>query len=95
MKPICGLVGPHQTHNLKPHLSRRSGPEEEAFYLNYVAAELVCEAVDAVPGRGLRRFVLGQVRDRGWHASPAEVEWAVTLQVEALIAGASMVSPWM
>lgn len=78
-----------RTHTLEasPLSLAEVGLEEEAFYLNYAAAELACEAVDAVPGRGRRRFVLGQVRDRGWHASPAEVERAVTLQVEALIAG--------
>ncbi|HLS68578.1 MAG TPA: homocysteine S-methyltransferase family protein [Kiloniellales bacterium] len=64
-----------------------AGLEQEAFYLNYVAAQLACEAVDAVPGRGRRRFVLGLVQDQGWNAGPAATEQAIELQVEALIAG--------
>ncbi|MEX0759210.1 MAG: homocysteine S-methyltransferase family protein, partial [Tistlia sp.] len=60
---------------------------DQAFYLNYAAAELACEAVDSVPGRGRRRFVLGVVRDQGWDAAPAELEAAVAVQVEGLLAG--------
>lgn len=60
---------------------------DQAFYLNYAAAELACEAVDSVPGRGRRRFVLGVVRDQGWDAAPKDLEEAVAVQVEGLLAG--------
>jgi methionine synthase I (cobalamin-dependent) len=60
---------------------------ESAFYINYSAAEAACEAVDAVPGRGRRRFVLGVVRDQGWDVAPKTVEQAVSVQVEGLLAG--------
>lgn len=63
------------------------GLGEEAFYLNYAAAEIACEAVDSVPGRGRRRFVLGVVRDQGWEATPLEVARAVEQQVQGLLAG--------
>jgi methionine synthase I (cobalamin-dependent) len=63
------------------------GLGEDAFCINYSAAQIACEAVDSVPGRGRRRFVLGMVRDQGWDVSPAEVEDAVSVQVEGLIAG--------
>ena len=63
------------------------GLGEDAFCINYSAAQIACEAVDSVPGRGRRRFVLGMVRDQGWDVSPAEVEEAVSVQVEGLIAG--------
>ncbi len=63
------------------------GLGEEAFYLNYAAAEIACEAVDSLPGRGRRRFVLGVVRDQGWEAAPIEVARAVEQQVEGLLAG--------
>ncbi len=63
------------------------GLGEEAFYLNYAAAEIACEAVDSVPGRGRRRFVLGVVRDQGWEAEPLEVARAVEQQVQGLLAG--------
>lgn len=78
-----------RTHTLEasPLSLAEAGLEQEAFFLNYVAAQLACEAVDAVPGRGRRRFVLGLVRDQGWDAAPSEIEQAVALQVEALIAG--------
>ncbi|MGO1120787.1 homocysteine S-methyltransferase family protein [Rhodovibrionaceae bacterium A322] len=66
---------------------REKGLEEQAFYLNFAAAQIACEAVDAVPGRGRRRFVLGVVRDFGWDVSPKELETAVGLQVEGLLAG--------
>lgn len=65
----------------------RWGLGDLAFYINYAAAELACEAVDSVPGRGRRRFVLGVVRDQGWDAAPAELEAAVAQQVEGLLAG--------
>ncbi len=65
----------------------RWGLAEQAFYLNYAAAELACEAVDSVPGRGRRRFVLGVVRDEGWDAAPKDIEEAVAVQVEGLLAG--------
>lgn len=78
-----------RTHTLEasPLSLAAAGLAQEAFYLNYVAAQLACEAVDAVPGRGRRRFVLGQIRDQGWDAAPGETERAVALQAEALISG--------
>jgi len=63
------------------------GRADEAFYINFAAAQIACEAVDAVPGRGRRRFVLGVVRDHGWDLPPAEVEAAVAVQAEGLLAG--------
>lgn len=63
------------------------GLAEEAFIINFKAAEAATEAVDSVPGRGRRRFVLGVVRDDGWDVSPGDVEAAVAVQVEGLIAG--------
>ncbi len=63
------------------------GLGDEAFYLNYAAAEIACEAVDSVPGGGRRRFVLGVVRDHGWEATPLEVARSVEQQVEGLLAG--------
>ena len=63
------------------------GLGEDAFCINYSAAQIACEAVDSVPGRGRRRFVLGMIRDQGWDVSPSEVEDAVSVQVEGLIAG--------
>lgn len=66
-----------------------SGFGGEAFYLNFAAAEIATQAVDNVPGRGRRRFVLGVVRDDGWNAAPSEVEAAVAVQVEGLLAGGS------
>lgn len=63
------------------------GLAEDAFCINYSAAQIACEAVDSVPGRGRRRFVLGLVRDQGWDVPPATVEDAVLVQVEGLIAG--------
>ncbi|SMF82344.1 Homocysteine S-methyltransferase [Tistlia consotensis] len=65
----------------------RWGLGDQAFYINYAAAELACEAVDSVPGRGRRRFVLGVVRDQGWDAAPKDLEDAVAVQVEGLLAG--------
>ncbi len=60
---------------------------ESAFCINYSAAEIACEAVDAVPGQGRRRFVLGMVRDQGWDEAPKAIEAAVSVQVEGLLAG--------
>lgn len=60
---------------------------DETFYINYAAAEIACQAIDSVPGRGRRRFVLGVVRDHGWEATPLEVAKSVKLQVEGLLAG--------
>lgn len=60
---------------------------EDAFALNYAAAQLASAAVDAVPGDGRRRFVLGMVCDLGWEVAPREIEDAADLQVSALIAG--------
>lgn len=60
---------------------------ESAFCINYSAAEIACEAVDTVPGRGRRRFVLGVVRDQGWDEAPKLIEEAVSTQVEGLLAG--------
>jgi len=60
---------------------------ESAFCINYSAAEIACEAVDAVPGQGRRRFVLGVVRDQGWDEAPKAIEAAVSVQVEGLLAG--------
>ncbi len=65
----------------------RHGLGEEAFCINYSAAEIACEAVDSVPGRGRRRFVLGVVRDQGWDVDPKTIEQAVFTQVEGLLAG--------
>ncbi len=59
----------------------------EAFFLNHAAAEIAAQAVDSLPGRGRRRFVLGVVRDDGWDVAPAEVEAAVAVQVEGLLSG--------
>lgn len=63
------------------------GFAEDAFVLNYKAAEAAAEAIDSVPGDGRRRFVLGIVRDDGWDAAPGAVEAAVATQVEGLVAG--------
>ena len=63
------------------------GMAEEAFIMNFNGAQAAAEAVDSVPGRGRRRFVLGVVRDDGWDVGPADVEAAVDTQVQGLIAG--------
>ncbi len=60
---------------------------ESAFCINYSAAEIACEAIDSVPGHGRRRFVLGVVRDQGWDACPKDIEDAVSIQAEGLLAG--------
>ena len=60
----------------------------EAFFLNQPPPpEIAAQAVDNLPGRGRRRFVLGVVRDDGWDVAPAEIEAAVTIQVEGLLSG--------
>ena len=63
------------------------GMADEAFIFNYKAAALAAEAVDAVPGNGRRRFVLGIIRDDGWNAPPPEIEQAVDIQAQGLLAG--------
>lgn len=63
------------------------GLGDEAFYINFAAAELAAQAIDSLPGRGRRRFVLGVVRDQAWDAEPMEVSKAVAQQVEGLLAG--------
>ncbi|WP_162140968.1 homocysteine S-methyltransferase family protein [Fodinicurvata sediminis] len=78
-----------RTHTLaaSPLSLEAAGLADHAFYLNHAAAQLACESVDAVPGRGRRRFVLGLVRDQGWDTTPKEIEQAVALQVEGLLSG--------
>jgi len=78
-----------RTHTLEasPLSLEAEGLADQAFFLNFTAAQIACEAVDSVPGRGRRRFVLGLVRDQGWDAPPSEIERAVATQVEGLIAG--------
>jgi hypothetical protein len=66
---------------------QRHGLEDDAFAINYAAAELAAAAVDAVPGEGRRRFAVGVLRDGGWDASAEELEAASALQASALIAG--------
>jgi len=75
------------TLEASPLTLQAHGLAEDAFCINYSAAQIACEAVDSVPGRGRRRFVLGMVRDQGWDVPPAMVEEAVSIQVEGLIAG--------
>ena len=75
------------TSQASPLELRRYGLEDDAFAINLAAAQLASAAVDAVPGDGRRRFVLGVVRDLGWDASPQEIEEAVAVQASALIAG--------
>jgi glutathione S-transferase len=75
------------TQQASPLTLQRFGLSEEAFYINYSAAQNACKAVDSVPGRGRRRFVLGVVNDDGWLATSEIVERAVAIQVEGLLAG--------
>jgi hypothetical protein len=75
------------TDQASPLELRRFGLEEDAFAINYAAAQLASSSVDALPGEGRRRFVLGMVRDLGWEATPQEIEEASALQVSALLAG--------
>jgi hypothetical protein len=65
-----------RTNSLRanPLTLRAYGLEDEAFMINFKAAEAAAEAVDSVPGEGRRRFVMG-------------VEAAASIQVEGLIAG--------
>lgn len=76
-----------QSAQASPLSLQRLGMADEAFYINYSAAQNACKAVDSVPGYGRRRFVLGIVNDEGWLASPALVERAFAIQVEGLLAG--------
>lgn len=78
-----------RTNSLRanPLTLRSYGLEDEAFMINYKAAEAAADAVDSVPGAGRRRFVLGVLRDDGWDLPPGQVEAAVAMQAEALIAG--------
>ena len=75
------------TLEASPLTLQAHGLAEDAFCINYSAAQIACEAVDSVPGRGRRRFVLGMVRDQGWDVLPALIEEAVSVQVEGQIAG--------
>ncbi len=75
------------TLEASPLTLQRVGLGESAFCMNFSAAEVACEAVDAVPGQGRRRFVLGVVRDQGWDEAPKVIEEAVSVQVEGLLAG--------
>jgi hypothetical protein len=75
------------TGRASPLELRRFGLEEDAFAINYAAAQLAAAAVDTVPGEGRRRFVLGIVRDLGWDATALEIEEATAYQVSALLAG--------
>jgi len=65
----------------------RVGLAEEAFLINYTAAQAAAAAIDAVPGQGRRRFVLGVVRNDGWPDRPLDIEQSTDTQVQALIAG--------
>ncbi|WP_421710177.1 LEPR-XLL domain-containing protein [Algihabitans sp.] len=56
--------------------------EEAGFALAYGAAELCCQAIDSVPGRGRRRFLLGRVEG----ASAAQIAGFIAGGVDALIA---------
>lgn len=76
-----------QTDGASPLSLQRFGMADEAFYINYSAAQNACKAVDSVPGRGRRRFVLGVINDEGWLATSELVERAVAIQAEGLIAG--------
>ncbi len=75
------------TLEASPLSLRRRGLGQHAFYMNYSAAQIACEAVDSIPGRGRRRFVLGVVRDQGWTEAPKALEAAIATQVEGLLAG--------
>lgn len=56
--------------------------EEASFALAYGAAELCCQAIDSVPGRGRRRFLLGRVEG----ASAAQIGGFIAGGVDALLA---------
>lgn len=65
----------------------RFGLEEDAFAINYAAAQIASAAVDALPGGDRRRFVLGIISDLGWDAASHDIEEATALQASALLAG--------
>jgi homocysteine S-methyltransferase len=75
------------TKQASPLELRRFGLEEDAFAINYGAAQIASAAVDAVPGGDRRRFVLGIISDLGWDAASHEIEAATALQASALLAG--------
>lgn len=75
------------TAQASPLELRRYGLEQDAFAVNFAAAQLASAAVDAVPGDGRRRFVLGILRDLGWGARSRDIEDASALQTAALLAG--------
>jgi Homocysteine S-methyltransferase len=75
------------TKQASPLELRRFGLEEDAFAINYGAAQIASAAVDAVPGGDRRRFVLGIISDLGWDAASHEIEVATALQTSALLAG--------
>lgn len=75
------------TKQASPLELRRFGLEEDAFAINYGAAQIASAAVDAVPGGDRRRFVLGVISDLGWDAASHEIEAATALQTSALLAG--------
>jgi hypothetical protein len=54
---------------------------EGGFALAYNAAELACQAIDAVPGQGRRRFLLGVVR----HADARQVAGLLAGGVDGLL----------
>jgi methionine synthase I (cobalamin-dependent) len=75
------------TKQASPLELRRFGLEEDAFAINYGAAQIASAAVDAVPGGDRRRYVLGIISDLGWDAASHEIEVATALQASALLAG--------
>ena len=66
---------------------KKEGYAEEAFIVNYLAAETAARAVDTVPGNGRRRFVAGTIQARNLEQNAAQIEAAATLQTEGLITG--------
>jgi methionine synthase I (cobalamin-dependent) len=75
------------TRQASPLELRRFGLEEDAFAINYAAAQIASAAVDAVPGGDRRRFVLGIISDLGWDATSHDIEDATAIQASALLAG--------
>ena len=75
------------TRQASPLELKRFGLEEDAFAINYAAAQIAAAAVDAVPGGDRRRFVLAIISDLGWEATSHEIENATALQASALLAG--------
>jgi len=75
------------SHGASPLTLGPLGLGDDAFCINYAAAEIASAAVDSLPGQGRRRFVLGVVDDEGWHAAAQDIEDAAALQSEAMIAG--------